>query len=291
MGAALFPSGLGEIADRFEGFIIDQWGVIHDGQQLFPAATDVLRELKARGKRIVLLSNSGRRAAFNRRRLAEMGLDLGLLDAVVTSGEAAWQALHRRTEPPFDTLGRRCLLFTIGGDLGVVDGLGLELVDDPERADFVFATGLEIPPRTLDDYRRLVEPAAARGVPMICSNPDKVAPVGDRLAISPGTIAQVYEELGGSVRYLGKPYQPIYAACFEALAGIRRERIVAVGDSMEHDVKGANDAGIAACFVLGGIHAADFPAGAGRVEHAREVERLALRYGARPDLVLERFVW
>ena len=224
MSTPSFVDGIGAFADRYQGFLLDQWGVIHDGQQALPAALAALGELKRRNKRLVVLSNSGRRAALNRRRLAEMGFNVAMFDAVVTSGEAAWQALERRNLPGFAELGRRCLLFTIGGDLGVVADLGLELVDTPEQADFLFLTGTEIPPLTLDDYRAILERAAVRDLPMVCSNPDRVAPSGTELVIAPGTIAAMYEAMGGTVRYIGKPHAPIYGACLDALEGLELAR-------------------------------------------------------------------
>ena len=118
-----------------------------------------------------------------------MGFDVSLFDAVVTSGETAWLQLKERAVPPYRDLGRRCRLLTIGGDLGVVEDLGLELVERAEAADFLFVTGLEIPPRTLEGYAAEMAPAAARRVPMLCSNPDRVAPVAGQLVPSPGSIA------------------------------------------------------------------------------------------------------
>ena len=131
MTSPRFVDGIGAFADRYEGFLLDQWGVIHDGRQALPEAVAALAELKRRNKRLVVLSNSGRRAALNRRRLAEMGLNVAMFDAVVTSGEAAWSLLRHRTQPGFRDLGRRCVLFTIGGDRGVLDDLGIEVVERP----------------------------------------------------------------------------------------------------------------------------------------------------------------
>jgi HAD superfamily hydrolase (TIGR01459 family) len=291
MTPPLFIDGIGAFADRFEGFILDQWGVIHDGQAPYPAALEALAELKRRGKRIVLLSNSGRRAAFNRRRLVDMGFNVAMFDGLVTSGEAAWQLLEQRARAPWSELGRRCMLFTIGGDLGVVEGLGLELVDDVEQADFLFATALEIPPRTLDDYRRIAERAVQRRLPLVCSNPDKVAPAGGGFAISPGTLAEIYQGLGGRVHFVGKPHGPIYAACLEALAPLQPGQVVAIGDSIEHDIKGARNVGLAACFVTSGVHRADFPPDASRAAQIFRLAELEAEHGASPDWVIQRLVW
>ena len=286
-----FVDGVADLADHYEGFLLDQWGVIHDGRQPLPEAVTALTELKRRNKRLVVLSNSGRRAALNRRRLAEMGLDVAMFDAVVTSGEAAWSLLRHRTQPGWRDLGRRCVLFTIGGDLTVLDELGIEVVEQPEDADFLFNTGLEIPPRTLDDYHAVLVRAMARHLPMVCSNPDRVAPSHGKLITAPGTVAAMYEQMGGSVLYVGKPHAPIYGACLDALEGLRPSEIVAVGDSVEHDVRGANGMEIDCCFVTGGIHADEFPADATQAEREARLADLCQRFGARPRWVVPRLSW
>jgi HAD superfamily hydrolase (TIGR01459 family) len=291
MRAPRFVDGIGAFADHYEGFLLDQWGVIHDGQQMLPEAVAALTELKRRNKRLVVLSNSGRRAALSRRRLADMGLNVAMFDAVVTSGEAAWNLLRHRTQPGFRDLGRRCVLFTIGGDRTVLDDLGIEVVEEPEDADFLFNTGLEIPPRTLDDYRAILERAARRALPMLCSNPDRIAPSAGRLITAPGTVAAMYEEMGCSVLYVGKPHAPIYGACLDAFEGLGPTEILAVGDSVEHDVRGANGVAIDCCFVMGGIHADDFPPAASPADRRRQLTDLCERVGARPQWVVPRLIW
>ena len=291
MSNPTFVTGIGAFAERYQGFLLDQWGVIHDGRRALPEAVATLAELKRRGKRLVVLSNSGRRAALNRRRLVEMGLDVAMFDAVVTSGEAAWGLLRQRAQPGFRELGRRCVLFTIGGDRGVLDDLGIEMVDAPEDADFLFNTGLEIPPRSLDDYRQILERAAARRLPMVCSNPDRVAPSHGELITAPGTVAALYEEMGCSVLYVGKPHAPIYAACLDALDGLQPGQIVAVGDSLEHDVRGASGVGIDSCFVAAGIHKEELPPELPRPERERRLAELCRRYDAWPRWVVPRLVW
>lgn len=291
MPAPVFAPGLRTFADRFEGFVVDQWGVLHDGTRPYPDVAATLRELKRRGKRIVLLSNSGRRAEFNRRVLAQMGFDLADFDAVVTSGEAAWLQLRNRTLPDFAALGTRCVLLTREGDLSVAADLDLTLVDDPAEAQFVFLSGVDGPASTLDDYLPVLDAALARRLPVLCSNPDLVAVSPDGLHLAPGTLAEHYERRGGRVIYVGKPHLPIYGACLAALGGLAREAIVAIGDSLQHDIKGANAAGIKSAFVRDGIHAAEFPEGAREDQWALALERLATRHEGRPDFVIPRLVW
>jgi HAD superfamily hydrolase (TIGR01459 family) len=280
--------GIGAVAERFAGFLLDQWGVLHDGERTLPGAREAVDALLARGARIVLLSNSGRRAATNRARLAALGFAPERLAGVVTSGEAAWRFLKERPGPPWSELGRRCLLLTIGGDLGPVEGPDLELVKTPEEADFLLVSGLDGKPA--EAWRPLAEAARARDLPMICSNPDKFAPSPTGFVESPGLLAALYEALGGRVIRVGKPYPPIYAICLEALSGVPRQRILAVGDSLEHDVAGAHARGLATCLVTSGIHAAELPVDGPDDFLLDAVERLAARRGTPPpDYVLRRF--
>ena len=290
MGPRLI-AGLSDIAHHYEGFFIDQWGVLHDGRALFPGVAETLARLHAAGKRVVLLSNSGRRAAYNDRRLAEMGVEMRHLAGSLTSGEVAWRLLRERAGPPFSQLGRRCFLFTRFGDLGVVEGLDLELVEDVDQADFLFITGVDSPGKSLSDYLPVIERAAVRRIPAICSNPDRVAPVGDQLALAPGALAEAYERLGGPVIYLGKPSPSIFAAGMAELPGIARERILMVGDSMAHDIVGAKSFGIDACLILSGIHREAF-ADAGEAQQLISAAcTLGERYKAMPDFLMHRLTW
>lgn len=286
-------SGIRAFATGFDGWLLDQWGVLHDGRRLFPEAVDALKRLHARGARIVLLSNSGRRARHNDERLAELGLDLRLVTATVTSGEVAWKLLKERREPPFRDLGRRCFLITRFGDMEVVEGLDLELVDDPKDADFLFLSGVDTPGKRIEDYLPLLERAAERRPPppAVCSNPDRMAPEGDGFVFSPGALAEIYERMGGRVIYTGKPHSWIYREAFARLAQVPRERMVAVGDSFEHDVVGAVRHGIRACFVTQGIHRDEFPMGVPGSVWARRVAELAARFGALPEWVIARLRW
>ncbi len=283
-------AGIAPLVPRYEGWLLDQWGVIHDGERLFPEAVAALERLRAAGRRVVLLSNSGRRVAHSLRHLAAMGLDPDLFHAVVTSGEVAWRLLRERRVPPFSELGRRCLLFTRFGDLEVVEGLDLELVDDPDAADFVFLSGIDSPDRDLDSYRPALERAARRRLWAVCANPDRVAPQGDRLIPAPGAVAEAYVRMGGRVVHTGKPHPWIYREALRRLGGIAPARTVAVGDSCEHDVAGAVRAGLDAVLVLEGVHRDAFPPELDGEAVAARVAELAARFGAWPRWLLRRFV-
>jgi HAD superfamily hydrolase (TIGR01459 family) len=228
MSATTFSSSLAAIAARYQGFIIDQWGVLHDGGEPYPGAIDCLTALRETGRRIVLLSNSGKRADHSTRRLAAMGYGAHLFDAVVTSGEACWQALHDRSDPLFADFGRRCILWARNGDRSHVDGLDVEVVSSALDADFLYLAGVK-DHAELDPFIEAREIGARRDLPLVCANPDVVAiyPNGGR-DMAPGGVARLYESLGGRTVYVGKPHRPVYELCLKHLGDMARDGILGI---------------------------------------------------------------
>lgn len=274
-------AGVGALIDSHDGFIIDQFGVLHDGVAAYPGAMECLANLAARGKPVVMLSNSGKRAAENAARVRDMGFPPGHVTAVVTSGEAAW--LDLAEGPP----GRRCVLVTRGGDLSIVAGSGVIVTEEVAEADFILVGGIDTPRVTLADYEALLVAGARRGLEMICANPDITAIVGDRLTDGPGALARRYEALGGRARWIGKPHPPIYVRALAALGGFAPARVLAIGDSIEHDIAGGAAAGCRTLLITGGIHAPAFVGVAAETALAA----LAREHGAMPDHWTERLVW
>ncbi len=291
MSVTTFADGLSEIAERYQGFMIDQWGVLHDGGQPYPGALDCLSSLRALGVRIVLLSNSGKRAAFNQERLQAMGYDDGLYDAVVTSGEACWQALRNKDEPGFADLGDRCYLWARGGDQSHVQGLDIEAVDNAADADFLFLAG--VPDYAeIDDYLPVLEIGAERNLPLICANPDIIAiyPNGGR-GMAPGGVAKRYEDMGGKAIYVGKPHRPVYELCLKKLDGLATDAILGIGDSMQHDIAGGNGIGIDTLLLTHGVLRDAFADAKDELSRQAAVDRLEDEYRARPRWVLPSFIW
>jgi HAD superfamily hydrolase (TIGR01459 family) len=286
-----FCFGLADLASRYRGFIVDQWGVIHDGARPYAEALDCLVRLREAGKRVVLLSNSGKRTTVNAARLSELGIDDSLYDAIVTSGEATWQALSERTDPFFAALGRRCFLWSRGGDRSVVEGLPIEVADAVDNADFVLLGGVEDDAR-LEEFSPALEAAAARRLPLVCANPDIVAvlPNGG-FGMAPGAIAHHYEQLGGQVAYVGKPHRPIYQVCLQTLGNPPHDEVLAVGDSVAHDVAGGAAMELDTALVMAGIHSRIFDPDRGASANRAAMEQLAKEYGVLPRWVLPRFRW
>jgi len=283
--------GIATLAPRYDGFILDLWGVVHDGVAPLPGALECLGALKAAGKRIALLSNAPRRSDDVVERITRIGVPTGLYHHVLSSGEEAWQHLHRRDDPFYAALGRRCLHIGSERDMLIRDGLELEFVDTAEEAEFILNTGPSGWEDRIEDYAPLLQQALARALPMVCANPDLVVMHGNRLALCAGALAQWYEEAAGCVRWHGKPFRSVYDTCLELIGIKERTRVLAVGDSLRTDIAGAAGAGLDSVLVAGGIHAEEFGA-IGNEPPNLECIAAALRSGSYvPVGVARSFCW
>lgn len=246
---------LSDVARQFDAVVLDQWGVLHDGSTPYPLAVKTLQRLKADGVRLAVLSNSGKRSAPNAARITDMGFDADLFETVMTSGEALWQDIAAGRVPY-----QRLLPITRGdGDAqSWAAGLTIELVTTLDQADAVLLMGL---PDEGDSsaFDELLAQALARNLPVLCTNPDRASPRSDGVIVtSPGALAHQYKDMGGEVRFYGKPHKPVFDAVATAL---NTDRLLMVGDSLEHDIAGGHGAGWSTLFIRGGLHAASFADG------------------------------
>ena len=248
--------GLAEIAGDFDGFIVDLWGCLHDGVTAFPAAVEAVTRLKTAGGRILILSNAPRRAHEVIARCRELGIDERCYHGVLSSGEDAWQNLKQRSDPWYAALGQRCYHLGPDRDAGMREGLDLEFVEALEAADFLLNTGSHLPEDTIETYGSVIGAAVEAGLPMVCANPDLEVIRGGKREICAGAIAQRYEDLGGEVRYHGKPHPPVYESAKAILEVTEPARILCIGDALRTDVAGANACGMASLWVLDGLHGA-----------------------------------
>ncbi len=281
--------GLGDIAEGYDLFLIDQWGVIHNGETPYEGAIDTLAKLRALGRPVVILSNSARRTHVGIEKMDAMGIPREYYDHLVTSGEQTWQALYHRKDPFHAGLGRRCLLFSWGDDRGLTGGgIDLERVAHVSEADFILMAGTNREP--LEHYEPALQEAIARNIPMICANPDlvSVTPEGD-LVICPGQVARRYEEIGGTVQWHGKPNRAVYEACFARYPDAKR--ILGIGDSLHHDIAGAAAAGIDSLFIAAGIHASALGIKWGDAPDPLCLRTLFAEIGQTPDFVAPVFRW
>ncbi|CAG9465664.1 unnamed protein product [Pedinophyceae sp. YPF-701] len=269
MAAPRVLDGIASLPKTYKGVLLDQFGVLHDGQKPYPGAIDAVRTLaEDRGAKVVLLSNSSRRSDRAIDKLAAMGFRREWFHGCVTSGEVTHAKLSARTDPPYASLGTRCLWFTWGSRGSVsLDGLNADPVAPdtaPADIDFVMAHGTEcvgapggaLVPMEVDAMVALLQKCAKEkpGLKMVLANPDIVTVDGSQLRPMPGYLARAFREAGGGVLVMGKPAPVIYEAALGMLE-LPPGDVVAVGDSVEHDVAGAARAGVDCVFVAGGIHA------------------------------------
>ena len=289
-GGVLPVAGMARLAEAFDGFILDQWGVLHDGTRSYAGAAECLARLRSCGKRIVVLSNSGKREDYNLDLMRRMGFATDLFDRFVSAGEDARHAIGARTTAFHRALGTRCFAFTRDADRAVLEGIGLEFVDRVEDAQFLAVLGTDSPRRLVVDYAAELRIGIERRLLMICANPDLWRFAPDGMIEAPGVLARGYEELGGQVFYHGKPHPAIYASCLDAL-GCPRERVLALGDSIEHDILGANRVAVRSALVAGGVHASALALAWGQLPTAEVWRGFAADAVARPDYLLPAFVW
>jgi HAD superfamily hydrolase (TIGR01459 family) len=280
--------GIASLVPRYDLFLCDVWGVVHNGRAAHPDAVDALTRARAAGTTVILITNAPRPGAVIERQIAHYAVPRSCYDTIVASGDVTRDELRNRPGVKLYHLGPE-------RDMPNYEGLELELVD-LDRAELVVCTGLfDDTVETPDDYRDMLARIRARGLPMICANPDIVVERGDRLIFCAGAIAQAYEALGGDVLYAGKPHAPIYDLALARAAKLRerqvaRERVLAIGDSVRTDLVGASRQSMDCLFVAAGIHAAELNQTGGDFDWQRSAHVFA-EAGAWPAAVIRRLVW
>jgi HAD superfamily hydrolase (TIGR01450 family) len=276
-------SGLSELAPRSRAILCDVWGVIHNGVAAFAPAIDALIRFRDQGGVVVLITNAPRPDWSVVEQLDRLKVDRRAYDRVVTSGDVAREVLASHA-------GARVFHLGPDRDLVLYRDLDLELTDSA-RALLVSCTGLfNEDTETAADYDPMLLDFAYRGIEMICANPDLVVDRGGKLIPCAGAIAVRYREHGGDATVLGKPFRAIYdlaIAAIQDIAGTRipTEELVAIGDGVSTDIRGANDMGIRAVFVTNGIHAAEYAA------DPASIAGFLRRSGAAADGVMGRLSW
>jgi len=266
-----------DLANRYDTFLVDQWGVLHNGQTLYPGVLACLEQLRVHGKQVILLSNSGKPAAANLPRLEQFGILPDHYDRLITSGDVARQKLMTREFPFPPGLGQRYLLLNSDDNQSLVDGLDLEQVDSVSQADFILLSGIR---DDLDGlyYQGILEQALKLNRPLICINPDRVRFASGQFSSSAGAVAEAFERMGGTVHAIGKPHPAIYQHCQSLFPAMQLARTLAVGDSLYHDIGGGARFGVATAWVTGGIHQTF-------IRYVKDDEC------SRPDWMLKRFAW
>lgn len=278
-----YPS-LASIASKYDGFILDLWGVIHDGTALYPGVKPCLESLRRQGKKIVFLSNAPRRAAKVEERLNELGISPDLYDHVLSSGEVAFQFLAM----PANLIDQQ-KYFYLGPekDADLLNGLSYTRTSDMHEADFMLAVDVEYHGQEVAELEPYLAEARRHNLPMVCVNPDMEVVKQDGTHIwCAGAVAQHYAGMGGEVSYFGKPYGAVYETALALLDSIKRDAILAVGDNIDTDILGGNENAIDTALVTGGILAREMPN-----PNPYELRELCERKGAVPTYVIPGFTW
>lgn len=283
-----FCRGISDISDSYMGFIVDQWGVLHNGEEVYPGVVDCLKELKSRKKHVIILSNSGKRAEINKERLKKLGIGPSLYDEILTSGEMTWQGLEAQDEGFFQGLGKKVFVISRGNDRTIVDGLDVEVVEDASDADFMIISGSDAPEKTLEDYEADLKKAVRKGLTALCANPDSLGVMGNQSIIGAGTIARRYQDFGGVVHYIGKPHKPIFQECMKRLQvkDIYPGQTIVIGDSMTHDIMGGHLVNIDTCLVRTGLHSSAFKG----IKEPKDVDKALTMLSKQYNNIMPKFM-
>lgn len=240
------------LAATADAWISDIWGVLHNGLAAFPEAGPACVRFREAGGAIVLVTNAPRPEAKVASMLDRLGLPREAYDAIITSGDVSRSILGEFADAKVFHLGPE-------RDVGVFEGLDIGL-SGADEAEVILCTGLfNDEHETPDDYRAMLGSLSQRNVPLICANPDLMVERGPKLIPCAGSLAQIYETLGGRVLYAGKPYPAIYERAYAAIERARgflppKERILAIGDGLRTDVEGAGREGLRCVFIASALH-------------------------------------
>jgi HAD superfamily hydrolase (TIGR01450 family) len=311
-----------EIIKKYDGFILDQFGVMHNGRTGLPGAPACVQALQDQGKKIIILSNSSALSVSTMAKLPQLGFDPDHFVGAVTSGQEASHFIKKTYA------GKRALFFTwkmttktpspavflneCGGitpvSIASINNKDNDDDDDKngvETADFILLHGCEVVRGpgadgqavetdlgefSLSEDFSVLDPilktCAAAGIPMVCANPDfiMIRPDGS-IGHMPGKIAARYEAMGGVVTSFGKPHQEHFEACVREL-GLPKDKVVHIGDSLHHDIAGANAAGIDSVLVAGGVHREELGCELDEVPGKDALQELFDQHGQTPTYVV-----
>ena len=262
---------LAEIYKNYDTYIIDLWGVIHNGIKLNPKAIEVVKNLTKDKKRVVFLSNAPRPSKEVKKFLQQLKMEDQYLQNIMTSGEAAMIALQKESYGKF--------FFHLGPERD--SSVFFKIKENKtalEKCNFILCTGLfDDREEDLDYYKNMLKNQTSKK--LICTNPDLTVHRGDVEEYCAGSIAKIFESLGGKTIYFGKPYKEIYKMCFS-----KEEKVIAIGDNFNTDIKGANNMKIDSIFISNGVHRSEF-------NHESELNKLSNKYNVSSNYYQPELIW
>jgi HAD superfamily hydrolase (TIGR01459 family) len=277
-------AGLSEVIERYKVLLIDAYGVIHDGQNVFASVNDALRQARAAGRKVVVVTNSPQRTAGMVFRLRSVGVDDGNYDHIASSGELTWRDLEQRNG--MNGSLPRVHFILQGSGLRWLSDVRNPMVEGMADADIIIAAGMPhgTPEEALASplIAALAE-AQSRNVPMLVADSDETYPEDGRVRLGPGWIARHYENLGGRVIEYGKPFDPIYDEALSLAGGADPRDVLMIGDNLATDVRGAARRGFDSMMVLeGGVHGWLSP---------EELKQMSDKIGVAPTYVAPSLRW
>jgi HAD superfamily hydrolase (TIGR01459 family) len=275
------------LASAYDVLLCDVWGVVHNGVVATPESCDALMRFRRQGGTVILITNAPRPGEVVMEFIDRLEVPRAAYDGIVSSGDVTRAEIAERAGKSVFHIGPK-------RDLPIFDGLNLR-IKPIESADYVVCSGLfDDTTETPQDYNHLIETMHRRGLLMICANPDIVVERGEELVYCAGAIADLYAAAGGDVLYAGKPYRPIYELalnCAQKLraAAVDHDRVLAIGDSVRTDLKGAIAFGIDCLFVTAGIHAEEL--GGRESPDPAALGDIFAAAGLYPKMVMRSLAW
>ena len=262
---------LSDIYKNYDTFVIDLWGVVHNGVTLNSKAIEAIEQLENNSKKIVFLSNAPRPSSKVINFLLKMNMNKKFLSNVMTSGEAAMYAINK------NQFGISFFHLGPPRDISVFEKVKDNQVD-LESCDFILCTGLlDDHDDDLEYYRNFLKKHTSKK--LVCTNPDLIVHRGNVQELCAGSVAKVFEEIGGEVVFFGKPYKEVYKYCFNS-----NEKVLAIGDNLRTDIKGANNLNIDCIFISDGVHRDEY-------ENKTELDLLLKKYKVKANFFQKELKW
>ena len=262
---------LAEIYNLYDTFIVDLWGVMHNGIKLNQKAVEVAKNLILEKKKLVFLSNAPRPSKEVKIFLKELKMEDQYLQNIMTSGEAAMLALEKESYGKF--------FYHLGPERD--NSVFYKIKENKtslKKSNFILCTGLfDDKEKDLNYYKDLLKDHTSKK--LICTNPDLTVHRGKVEEYCAGSIAKIFESLGGETIYFGKPYKEIYRMCFN-----EKEKVIAIGDNLNTDVKGANNMKIDSIFIANGVHRSEF-------KQENELNELSKKYKVNFNYYQPELIW
>ena len=245
-----------ELSDHYDLFVFDLWGVVYNGVELYHQTVKFIDHLRSLKKHIIFLSNAPRPSSITAKKLAALGLIILDSEKLITSGDFFRFCYQHNIDKMF---GPDKKIYNLGGDFNtdLLEGLDTNYAPDISSANYIILSMLAQNESELAYWDKEMLQAITNNIPALCINPDMIASHGDNIHYTPGTFAKRYSDLGGGVYYYGKPYSPLYHYTLDSVikeTGIIKNKIIAIGDSLATDIKGATSYGIDSLLLLNGVH-------------------------------------